>query len=88
MINTIRLETIDDVRKILFDQEFKPDIGRHRNLFVYRGLPDPNYELKTSLQRFCKNKRKEIESVLLDNFHIAIKDYYCMCSKLAAIIAE
>ena len=62
MINTIRLETIDDVRKILFDQEFKPDIGRHRNLFVYRGLPDPGYELKTSLQRFCKNKRKEIES--------------------------
>ncbi len=68
MIETIKINTIDDVRKIFFDQEYDPRIGRHRNLFVYRGLPDPSYTLKTSLDRFCKNIKAELEDSILDNF--------------------
>ena len=65
---TVKVQTIEQVRELLFDQEFQQNIGRYRKSYVYRGLSDATYELKDSLQRNCKHRKGELEALLLDNF--------------------
>lgn len=59
-VKTIRIQTIEQVRQLLFDQEFQQNIGRYRKSYVYRGLSSADYELKTSLQRNCKHRRDDL----------------------------
>ena len=40
MIQTIEISTMEDLFRMISDQEYREDLGRHRNLFVYRGEPD------------------------------------------------
>ena len=53
---------------MISEQEYREDLGRHRNLFVYRGQPNVDFPLVTSLMRNCKDKRKELEPCMLRNF--------------------
>ena len=65
----IRINTIEELNdKLVFRHPFNDDIGRNRDLFVYRGMSNANYSLLTSLQRICKQKRNTIEQNMLDNF--------------------
>lgn len=67
----IKVETITDIDKILellTEQKFNDGIQRYRSSYLYRGLPNQNYSLMTSLQRNCKNKQGDIEESILRNF--------------------
>jgi hypothetical protein len=68
MITEVRIEKIEDLFPLLSEQTYRSDIDRHRNLFVYRGMPDANYRIVTSLERNCKQKRKILEPSILHNF--------------------
>ena len=68
MIKEIEIRTIEEVSKLLFDQDRNDSINRLRSSFFFRGLPNPEYKLVTSLYRNCGDKRKELEPALLKNF--------------------
>ena len=68
MINVVKINDMDAVFDMVSEQGYRNDIGRHRNLFVYRGQPDVEFPLVTSLMRNCKDKRKELEPCILRNF--------------------
>ena len=67
----VKVETITNIEKILdllSDQNFDDSIQRYRSPYLYRGLPNSNYCLMTSLQRNCKSKQEDIEGAILRNF--------------------
>ena len=67
----VKVEKITDINKIselLTEQKFDDGIQRYRSSYLYRGLPNQNYCLMTSLQRNCKNKQTDIEGAILRNF--------------------
>ena len=68
MINTVRIHDMDSLFRMISEQEYRSDLGRNRNLFVYRGQPDADFKLGTSLMRNCKDKRKVLEPCILRNF--------------------
>lgn len=68
MIHDIEIRTMDDLFRMVSEQEFREDLGRHRNLFIYRGEPDAAYRLSTSLRRNCKDKSRILEPPMLLNF--------------------
>ncbi len=67
MIKEVEIKTMDEVLKIAADQPLDEN-GRYRGYYLYRGLPDYSYELKTSLQRNCGSKSNDLEKFLLNNF--------------------
>ena len=68
MIKTIIIDDINDVSQLLTEQRYRKDLDRYRSLHIYRGMPDADYELVTSLRRMCKDKRKFLEPTILENF--------------------
>ena len=68
MIQTVVIESMDHLYELLNEQEFRKDLKRNRNLFVYRGQPDATFKLSTSLERNCGGKKKELEPCMLRNF--------------------
>ena len=51
----------------LFEDAYDSGIARYRSNYVFRGIADKNFDLKTSLNRVCKDKLK-LEQCLLRNF--------------------
>ena len=76
MIKTIKIDTLDGVKDLLFEQERNTDNGRYRNAFFYRGMPDASFDLSTSLARNCVDKAGVLEAPLLENFikYVSIED--------------
>lgn len=76
MIKEIKITTLDGVMNMIKDQDYKSSIDRHRSLCLYRGLPNTDFKLVTSIQRNCKDKIKLLEPALLRNFtkYAAIED--------------
>lgn len=68
MIHNIEISTMNDLFEMVSEQEYREDLGRHRNLFIYRGEPNASFTLSTSLRRHCKDKSKELEPPMLLNF--------------------
>ena len=68
MIRDIEINTMEDLFEMISEQDYRADLGRHRNLFIYRGEPDASYTLSTSLRRHCKDKSSFLESPMLLNF--------------------
>ncbi|MBR4528675.1 MAG: FRG domain-containing protein [Lachnospiraceae bacterium] len=68
MIRTIEIADMHALFEMMSEQEYRPDLKRYRNLFVYRGQPDASYRIVTSLQRTCKGLKKELEFSILSNF--------------------
>ena len=68
MIKTVEISNLDQLFKMVSEQEYRPDLGRYRNLFIYRGQQDASFHLVTTLKRTCKEKRGELESCILNNF--------------------
>ena len=69
MIETVYIDTIEGVMKLISEQKFDPDIKRIRSPYFYRGMPDANYRLTTSLRLNCKHLHKELETAVLKNFN-------------------
>lgn len=59
---------MEQVLEIIADQPHDERNGRHRGYYLYRGLPNKEFHLKTSLQRNCGSKSSFLESKLLNNF--------------------
>lgn len=76
MIKVERVTDIDKVLKLMTEQKFDDGIQRYRSPYLYRGLPNQEYYLTTSLQRNCKIRQGDIEGSILRNFtkYAAIED--------------
>ena len=68
MIQEVRIETVEDLMPLLSEQEYRPEIGRNRSGYLYRGMPDSEYKMQTSLSRCCKDLQKRLEPAILNNF--------------------
>ena len=68
MIQEIRISTPEELMPLLSEQEYRPELGRNRSSFLYRGMPDSTYRMVTSLIRCCKEKQKTLEPAILNNF--------------------
>ena len=68
MIQEIRVETLEDLLPLLTEQENRPELGRNRSSYLYRGMPDASYHMVTSLSRCCKDLQKKLEPAILNNF--------------------
>ncbi len=67
-IKTVYITKIEDVLPLITEQEYRPDLGRNRSLYLYRGMSDISFKLGTSLQRNCKDAKKTLEPCILNNF--------------------
>ena len=67
-MKTIRIETAQQAMQLLIDQPYDETRKIYRNLYVYRGIPNADYKLLTSLRRNCGKKQKMLEQHILDNF--------------------
>ena len=76
MITTTYINDFSGLAELLFKQERNKDNGRYRSSFFYRGMPNESFDLKTSLERNCGDKAKELEMHLLENFikYVSIED--------------
>ena len=68
MIREIRISTPEDLMPLLSEQEYRPELGRNRSSYLYRGMPDVSYRMVTSLSRCCKGLQKTLEPAILTNF--------------------
>lgn len=68
MIAVKSIDSMDGISEFITDQIFDNRVQRYRSSFLYRGLPNEEYRLETSLQRNCKNKSSETENCILRNF--------------------
>ena len=68
MIQEIRIEKVEDLMPMLSEQEYRPELGRNRSGYLYRGMPNSTYRMRTSLSRCCKDKQKMLEPAILNNF--------------------
>jgi hypothetical protein len=67
----MKIININDFKKIsdiIMGQEYDSGINRYRSSHLYRGMPNSNYSLVTSLKRNCKDKQIELEDSILRNF--------------------
>lgn len=68
MIKVVNINTIEEVLPLFTQQEYRPDLDRNRSLFLYRGMINTKFKLNTSLDRTCKDHKKELEPCILLNF--------------------
>ncbi|MBP5230557.1 MAG: FRG domain-containing protein [Clostridia bacterium] len=68
MITTVSLRDIRDVTDLISDQPYDAHIRRMRSSYLYRGLPNAEFRLTTSLRINCKDKSDELEPSILRNF--------------------
>lgn len=68
MIRDIVIDNLSDVIKLFLNQERDNDIQRLRSPYFFRGLPNVDFKLTTSLQRNCKDQKDVLEPALLRNF--------------------
>lgn len=65
--NDIIVQSWKQLCEEVYHDSWKPDMGRYRSDYAFRGLSDKNYELKNSFLRNCGEK-PELEYHLLRNF--------------------
>jgi hypothetical protein len=67
LISDIRIESWSELHEQLFRDSWKPDLGRFRSNYAFRGMMDVNGDLRTSL--ICLGGEYEaLETDLLRNF--------------------
>jgi len=66
-MNEITISSFSDLVEKLFDKSWDPEIKRFRSHYLFRGLSDESYQLKTTLMRLGGNYPK-MEKLLLRNF--------------------
>jgi hypothetical protein len=68
MIKSVKIEKIEDLMPLITEQNFRPDLGRFRSTYVYRGVQNAEFKMETSLFRNCKGLQKQLEPSILNNF--------------------
>ncbi len=76
MIKTVEIRRLEDLLPLLTEQKHNEAIDRYRNPYLYRGLPNAEFGLITSIKRNCKHLAKNLEPSILRNFtkYAAIED--------------
>lgn len=68
--DTVRADDWDHALSLLYRDSWDEDVGRHRSPYVFRGVPDREYRLDTSLARFVGDSdRWDLELELLRDFN-------------------
>ena len=62
------IDKMEDILEIMTHHIYDDKIERYRSSYIYRGIPNSDYKLKTSLERNCKEKGYVIEESILRNF--------------------
>lgn len=65
--NDIIVHSWEQLCEEVYHESWKPELGRYRSDYAFRGLSDASYELKNSFVRNCGDK-PELEYHLLRNF--------------------
>lgn len=68
MIRTREIHDFKEIWDIVSEQAYNANIDRFRSSYLYRGLPNINFHLETSLARNCKHKGGDLEKSILRNF--------------------
>ena len=68
MIREVHVKTLEELMPLLSEQEYRPDLGRNRSPFVYRGMTNAAFRMVTSLRRNCKELQGTLEPAILKNF--------------------
>ena len=68
MIQEIHIKTLEELMPLLSEQEDRPDLGRNRSPYVYRGMTNADFRMVTSLRRNCKQLQQTLEPAILKNF--------------------
>ncbi|MCR5626227.1 MAG: FRG domain-containing protein [Lachnospiraceae bacterium] len=76
MYKTVVLDDIFGISGLITEQRYRKDLKRHRSLHIYRGMPNADYSIVTSLRRVCKDKREILEPTILATFtkYAALED--------------
>lgn len=67
-IHIVKIDQLEDVLQLIAEQPWDDCAKRYRAPYFYRGLPNAEFHLQTTLQRNCGEKRSFLESVILRNF--------------------
>ena len=51
MIIEKKILTMEQLMEMVAEQHYRPDLGRYRDLHIFRGEPDASFTLSTSLRR-------------------------------------
>lgn len=68
MMNDVTIANLQDLSALFLDQEYNCGIKRLRSSYFYRGLPNKEFKLFTSLERNCGEQKQVLEPMLLKNF--------------------
>lgn len=68
MIKEIRITTPEELMPLICEQEYRSDLDRFRSPYIYRGMPNTDFKMVTSLKRNCKSFEKVLEPSILNNF--------------------
>ena len=68
MIKEVRIQSLPDLLPLITEQEYRPNLDRNRSSFLYRGMPNTDFKMVTSLRRNCKHLQKTLELAILNNF--------------------
>ena len=68
MIREVKVTTLEDLMPLLSEQDYRPELKRNRSGYLYRGMPNSEYKMVTSLSRCCKDKQQMLEPAILNNF--------------------
>ncbi|MDY6063232.1 MAG: FRG domain-containing protein [Erysipelotrichaceae bacterium] len=63
----IVIHSFEELQQLVFDNCYDEKIGRYRNEFVYRGVFDADFKLKSKLQRICSHDLT-LEDSIIRNF--------------------
>lgn len=68
MIKEVKISTLEELMPLISEQIYRPDIDRNRSPYVYRGMPNTEFKMVTSLRRNCKTLEQVLEPSILNNF--------------------
>ncbi|MBR5060367.1 MAG: FRG domain-containing protein [Clostridia bacterium] len=68
MIKVVEIKRLDELMPLMTEQNYRPDIGRHRSMYIYRGITNADFKMETSLYRNCKQLQANLEPAILNNF--------------------
>ena len=68
MIKEVTISDLEGLAAFITEQEYREDLDRYRNSYLYRGMPNSSFKMETSLHRNCKHLQKQLEPAILENF--------------------
>ncbi len=67
-VKEVEIKHIEQLNDLIWEQRYSQSLKRNRSNYLYRGLPNADFHLATSLQRNCGIKKDDIETSILRNF--------------------